>query len=295
MCSPAHCGRVSLLQNLRALSAPETSSKPPSEPGVAIVVLSYDGFELVRESLVSMDSLEYSNRDVLVVDNGSSDATRASVRRKFPDAEVLRSEVNLGVAGGFNVGLRRVLDGQWKYALLMHNDVEPEPSMLRELVDKAESMPGVSAVGPKIHLFWDRERLLSAGGELRVGTVPVKWRGYDEVDKGQYDEDREVDCVASAAMLIRLDAVREIGLFDPQLRFFEDADWCLRSREAGCKVVYCHRAAAWRLAVRWAPDRPARAFEAGRASALLIRRHAALARRVLFFISTAGSMVPAVY
>ena len=256
--------------------------------------MSYDGFELVRESLVSMGSLEYSNCDVLVVDSGSSDATRASVRRKFPEAEVLRSDPNLGVAGGFNVGLRRVLGGEWKYALLMHNDVEPEPSMLRELVEKAESMPEASAVGPKIHLFWDRERLLSAGGELRLGAVPVKWRGYDEVDTGQYDEDREVDCVSSAAMLIRLDAVRKIGLFDPQLRFFEDADWCLRSREAGFRAVYCHRAAAWRLAVRWAPDRPRRAFEAGRASGFLTRRHAALGRRMLFFLTTAAAIVPAV-
>ena len=294
MCSPAHCGQVSLLQNLRALSASKSSSKLPSEPAVAIVVLSHDGFELVRESLVSMGSLEYSNCDVLVVDNGSSDATSASVRRKFPDAEVLRSDANLGVAGGFNVGLRRVLSGEWKYALLMHNDVEPEPSMLRELVDKAESMPEASAVGPKIHLFWDRERLLSAGGELRLGAVPVKWRGYDEVDTGQYDEDCEVDCVTSAAMLIRLDTVRKIGLFDPQLRFFEDADWCLRSRQAGFRVVYCHRAADWRLAVRWAPDRPKRAFEAGRSSALLIRRHAAVGRRVMFFLTTAWMIVPAV-
>ncbi|MCP4204969.1 MAG: glycosyltransferase family 2 protein [bacterium] len=263
------------------------------EPGVAIVVLTYDGFELVRETLKSIGALEYSNVDVLVVDNGSSDSTRSNIRQKFPDAEVLRSEVNLGVAGGFNVGLRWVLNGDWKYALLMHNDVEPEPSMLRELVKKAESEPRAAAVGPKIHLFWDRERLLSAGGLLRVGRVPVKWRGYDAIDRGQYDVDRQVDCVTSAAMLINLEAVWRVGLFDPQLRHFEDADWCLRAREAGFESFYCHRAAAWRLAVRWAPDRPARAVEAGRSAAFLIRRHAALGRRVLFFLTTVGALVPA--
>ncbi len=264
-----------------------------NEPGVAIVVLTYDGFELVRETLKSINALEYSNADVLVVDNGSSDSTRSRVRKKFPNAELLRSEVNLGVAGGFNVGLRRVLNGEWKYALLMHNDVEPESSMLRELVNKAESAPRVAAVGPKIHLFWDRERLLSAGGLLRVGRVPVKWRGYDAIDKGQFDTDREVDCLPSAAMLISLEVVRATGLFDPQLRHFEDADWCLRAREAGFKSLYSHRAAAWRLAVRWAPDRPARAFEAGRSAALLIRRHAALGRKVLFFVITMGAIGPA--
>lgn len=256
-------------------------------------MLTYDGYELVHEALVSIDALEYSNAEVLVVDNGSSDATRASVRKKFPDAELLRSDVNLGIAGGFNVGLRRVLGGTWKYALLMHNDVEPEPSMLRELVEKAEGTPRAGAVGPKIHLFWDRERLLSAGGRLHLGAVPVKWRGYDEIDKGQFDRDQEVDCTSSSAMLVRLDAVREVGLFDPQLRFFEDADWCLRAREKGYRSVYCHRAAAWRLAVRWAPDRPARAFEAGRSSALLIRRHASLPRRAWFFLTSAGATLPA--
>jgi GT2 family glycosyltransferase len=264
-----------------------------NEPEVAIVVLTYDGFELVRETLLSIDALEYSKLDVLVVDNGSSDATRSRVRKKFPNAELLRSEVNLGVAGGFNVGLRRVLSGNWKYALLMHNDVEPEPSMLRELVGKAEAMPEVAAVGPKIHLFWDRERLLSAGGLIRNGRVPVKWRGYDAIDKGQYDEDCEVDCVSSAAMLLRLDALREVGFFDPQLHYLEDADWCLRAREAGFKSIYCYRAAAWRLAVRWAPDRPARAVEAGRSAAFLLRRHATLGRRALFFLTTVGAIGPA--
>lgn len=242
---------------------------------------------------MSIHGLDYSNTDVLVVDNGSSDSTRAAVREKFPDAEVLRSEVNLGVAGGFNVGLRRLLSGRWKYALLMHNDVEPEPSMLRELVAKAETTPQVAAVGPKIHLFWDRERLLSAGGLLHLGAVPIKWRGYDAIDQGQFDEDRGVDCVSSAAMLIRLDAVREIGLFDPQLRFLEDADWCLRARSAGLASVYCHRAAAWRLAVRWAPDRPAKAFEAGRSAALLVRRHGAILRKAVFCLSSAITLFPA--
>lgn len=293
MGSPAHCGGVSLLQNWRPLRTFESNLELGKEPGVAIVVLTYDGFELVRETLLSIGALEYSNVDVLVVDNGSSDSTRSSVRKKFPDAELLRSEVNLGVAGGFNLGLRRVLKGKWKYALLMHNDVEPEPAMLRELVDKAESTPETAAVGPKIHLFWDRERLLSAGGLLRVGRVPVKWRGYDEIDRGQYDVDREVDCVSGAAMLVSLEAVRRIGLFDPQLRHFEDADWCLRAREAGFQSFYCHRAAAWRLAVRWAPDRPARALEAGRSAAFLIRRHAPLGRKAFFFVTTMGALVPA--
>lgn len=247
----------------------------------------------MRESLRSIYDLDYPNVDVLVVDNGSSDSTQAGVRKKFPNAEVLRSDVNLGVAGGFNLGLRRVLSGAWKYALLMHNDVEPEPSMLRELVEKAESTPAAAAIGPKMHLFWDRERLLSAGGVLHLGVIPVKWRGYDAIDKGQFDQDREVDCVSSSAMLIRVEAVRKIGLFDPQLRFFEDADWCLRAGEAGYTSIYCYRAAAWRLAVRWAPDRPARAFQAGRSAAFLVRRHAALARRVMFFLSSAATLVSA--
>lgn len=264
-------------------------------PRVAIIVLTYDAFELVRETLLSISALEYSNVDVLVVDNGSSDKTRSSVRKKFPNAELLRSEADLGIAGGFNAGLRRLLSGDWKYALLMHNNVEPEPSMLRELVQKAESTPRAAAVGPKIHLFWDRERLLSAGGLLCAGRVPVKWRGYDAVDKGQYDEDCEVDCLASAAMLISLEAVRRIGLFDPQLRHFEDADWCLRAREAGFTSIYCHRAAAWRLAVRWAPDRPARAMEAGRSATFLVRRHAMLGRKVVFFATTLVALVPALF
>ncbi len=263
------------------------------QPPVAIVVLTFDGFELAREALLSIASLEYGHRHTMVVDNGSSDTTASELRDRFPNAELLSSEVNLGVAGGFNVGLRRALKGNWKYALLMHNDVEPEPSMLGELVAKAETAESVAAVGPKLHLFWDRERLLSAGGTLQAGRFPVAWRGYDDVDRGQFDLDGEVDCVSSAAMLVNLDVVREVGLLDPQLTHFEDADWCLRARAAGFGTHYCHRAAAWRMAVRQAPDRPARGREAGRSAGLLLRRHASLGRQALFFAAQFGVLAPA--
>lgn len=264
-----------------------------NHPPVAIVVLTYDGFELVREALLSIGSLDYPRRDVIVVDNGSSDTTAREVRRRFPNVELLTCEVNLGLAGGFNAGLRRVLKGDWKYALLMHNDVEPEPSMLREMVAGAESAPACAAVGPKIHLFWDRERLLSAGGSVGRGIYPVRWRGYDEVDRGQFDVDTEVDCVGTAAMLVNLEVVRKVGLLDPQLRHLEDADWCLRARQAGHPSLYCHRAAAWRMAVRTAPDRPRRARDAGRSASFFVRRHAALPSRGFFFAAQAGSLLPA--
>lgn len=264
-----------------------------SEPPVAIVILTYDGFELVREALLSVGSLSYSRYEVMVVDNGSSDTTASKIRERFPSAELLTSEINLGVAGGFNVGLRRVLEGKWKYALLMHNDVEPEPSMLTELVAKAEVETRVAAVSPKMHLFWDRERLLSAGGTLRNGRFPVRWRGYDEVDRGQYDQDCEVDAATGAAMLVSLEAVREVGLLDPQLRHFEDVDWCLRARAAGFASHYSHGAAAWRMAVRRAPDRPARAREAGRSAALLMSRHGSLGRRIVFFAAQVLALAPA--
>ncbi|MFQ5527903.1 MAG: glycosyltransferase family 2 protein [Thermoanaerobaculia bacterium] len=264
-----------------------------SEPPVAIVVLTYDGFQPVREALLSVGSLTYPSYDVIVVDNGSSDTTSLRIRERFPRAELLAGEVKLGVAGGFNVGLRRVVKGEWKYALVMHNDVEPEPSMLSELVATAEARPSVAAVSPKIHLFWDRERLLSAGGLLAGGRFPVRWRGYDEIDRGQYEEDCEVDCGTGAAMLVNVETVREVGLLDPQLRHYEDVDWCVRARAAGYSSYYSHRAAAWRLAVRTAPDRPARAREAGRSAAFLMRRHGSFGRRLLFVLAQVGALAAA--
>ena len=106
--------------------------------------------------------------------------------------------------------------------------------MLSELVRVAESDPSIGCVGPKTYYWADRQRLWSAGGIIRFSESVTRERGMRELDRGQYDRDREVPYVNGCAMLVRRRAHEETGLWDPLYYVgIEDADWCMRMKRQG--------------------------------------------------------------
>ncbi|MCA9573406.1 MAG: glycosyltransferase, partial [Myxococcales bacterium] len=143
-------------------------------PSVAAIVLSYNGRDLTLESLASLTRMTYPDFDLVVVDNGSTDGTREAVGRAFPGVAQVRSEENLGPAGGLNLGIRWALARGYDYLLLLNNDIEADPSLLDELVRVAEADPTIGCVGPKIFYHGERDRLWSAGGVIRFKDVVVK-------------------------------------------------------------------------------------------------------------------------
>ena len=172
------------------------------------------------------------------------------MRAAYPSVRRLRTEVNLGISGGLNLGFRVGIDEGWDYLMPMNNDVEVAPDLLRELVaSAAEANPTIGCIGPKcFYFFGDRNRLWSAGGQLRFRESVTRERGMGELDRGQYDRDGEVDYVNGALMLIRREAMLATGLWDPVYHVsVEDADWCVRMKRAGFRCWYAHRARLWHM------------------------------------------------
>lgn len=263
-----------------------------SDPRVAVIIPTFEGCEVVLASLPSVLDLRYENFDVFVVDGGSEDSTGHAITKEFPQIRVLRAGTHLGVASGFNVGLREVLNGTWKLALLLQQDVEPDPWMLKELVSAAAAKPGCAAVGPKIHDYWDRGRVLTAGGRVSFGLSPVQWLGSDRDDGTLPDQDTVVECLSSAAMLISVEALARVRLMDPQFRHFEDVDWCLRARRQELTCLLAAKAACWRIASNRIPEKPAFAREQGRSAARLVRRHGTRGSRARFLLNTLVALLP---
>jgi GT2 family glycosyltransferase len=245
-------------------------------PRIACVVLNYNGREVTLQALASLARMSYPRFDLLVVDNGSTDGSHAAVAAAFPQVGQVRSERNLGPAGGVNLGLERALAGAYDYVLVLNNDIEVAPDFLTALVAAAEADPGVGCVGPKAYYHSDPERIWSAGGRIRFREAVTAEDGEGELDRGQWDRDREVPYVNGCAMLIRRAALEAAGLWDPT--FFlgvEDADFCMRVRRAGYRCRYAHRARLWHLVSHnLGTYRPPRTFNTGRNTALFARRYA---------------------
>ncbi|MEL7059408.1 MAG: glycosyltransferase family 2 protein [Acidobacteriota bacterium] len=256
------------------MSSPSTTSA--AAPRVVALVLNYNGKDVTLETLASLERLDYQAVDLVMIDNGSTDGSDVAVAAAHPQVVQVRVPDNRGISYGMNFGLRWALERAYDYVLILNNDIEVAPSMLREMVAYAESDPRLGAVGPKAYYFWDRERLWSAGGILRFRESVTRERGDGEIDRGQYDRDSEVDYVNGCAMLVRRAALEATGLWDPTYFLgVEDADWCQRMKRLGWRCGYAHRARLWHMISHsTGVYKPFRTFHTGRSTALFVRRFA---------------------
>ena len=262
-------------------------------PQVLAIVLNYNGREITLSTVASLLALDYPGLGILVVDNGSTDGSDAAIAEAFPSVRRLRTEVNLGISGGLNLGFRVGLDEGWDYLMPMNNDIEVAPDLLRELVAAAGPDRTIGCVGPKcFYFFGDRNRLWSAGGTLRFRESVTRERGMGELDCGQYDCDGEVDYVNGALMLIRREAFLAAGLWDPVYHVsVEDADWCVRMKRAGFRCWYAHRARLWHMVSPTTGGYTAgRTFRTGRSTAIFVRKYAGPAGWAGFLLWTAVAL-----
>ena len=207
----------------------------------AVVVVTYDALPWIEDCLASV-----RGEQVVVVDNGSRDGTVALVRERFPEVRLVESE-NRGLGAGWNVGIRET---ESRYVLLLNADAWLVGDALARLVAFADERPRAAVVGP---------RLLNPDGTLQrsVRGFPTLWRlateyfflrklapgtrALNAFYAGGFDHDevREAEVVMGACMLVRRDAIDEVGPLDEAFFLFsEETDWCYRFRQAGWDVLF---------------------------------------------------------
>jgi GT2 family glycosyltransferase len=212
-----------------------------ADASVAAVVATYNALPWLEHCLESVQDVE-----AVVVDNGSSDDTVEFVRERFPGARVVE-QGNLGLAAAWNRGIEAT---ETSYVLILNADAWLTEGSLSRLVAFAESRPDAAVVGP---------RLLNPDGTLQrsVRGFPTVWRLGTEYlflrklaprsttlnafYAGGFDHDsvREADFVMGACMLVRREAIEQVGPLDEAFFLFsEETDWCYRFHEAGWKVLF---------------------------------------------------------
>lgn len=266
------------------------------QPKVAAIVLNYNGRDLTLRALESVTRLDYPSYDVVVVDNGSTDGSHEAVGEAYPEVARVRVEENQGPAGGYNLGMIWALERGYDYLLILNNDIETTPDLLAELVRVAEEDPTIGCVGPKTYFYSDRRRLASAGGILRFRESVTRERGQGAIDRGQHDRTEEVAYLNGCGLLIRAEAVRAAGLWDPV--FFlsvEDADWCVRAERHGYRCVFAHRAILYHMVSDTTGHyTPAKTFQTGRSTAIFVRRYAR-PHQWLTFLGFLAAALPAAW
>lgn len=216
-------------------------------PKVSVIILNLNNHKDTRDCLKSIQRVQYPNCDVIVVDNGSSDDSFSRLQSEFPDAQMLASKENLGFAGGSNLGIDYALQHGAAYVVLLNNDTVVDPSFLNELVQVAETDPRIGILSPKIFYETDPERIWYAGGDVKYGSGICRHLGLDQLDReGKFSQVKDTEFITGCTMVISSKLLREIGWLDSKLfAYWEDADFCMRAREADYRCVFVPMARVW--------------------------------------------------
>ncbi|HVH66132.1 MAG TPA: glycosyltransferase family 2 protein [Candidatus Acidoferrum sp.] len=212
-----------------------------TQPSVAVVVLNWNGRHHLEACLASLQAQTYAGpRQVVVMDNGSTDGSADFVRSRFPDVRLIRSEENLGFAGGNNYAVARL---DHDVIAFLNNDTRADPRWLEELLVVLTGAPDVAAAAGKI-LSWDGKRIdFVAGGATLTGFGLQL--GWGEM-ASEYDSERDILVPCGGSMVIWREVFDKVGRFDDDyFLFYEDVDlgWRLwlagyRVRSAPKSVVY---------------------------------------------------------
>jgi GT2 family glycosyltransferase len=213
------------------------------EPSVAVVILNWNGISFLKRFLQSVVETNYSNLQVVVGDNASTDGSVDYLTNTFPEVTVIINDKNYGFAEGYNRVLKKVTAD---YFILLNSDVSVPSNWISPVIALMELDPRVAAAQPKIKWFDDQSKFEyagAAGGFLdRYGFPFCRGRIFDvnEVDEGQYNDATEIFWASGAALFVKRKCWEEVGGLDPALfAHMEEIDVCWRLKNLGYRIIFC--------------------------------------------------------
>lgn len=248
---------------------------------ISVVVVTRNRVDELYECLDSIFYQTHLPYEVIVIDNFSDSNLNLQVLKKYPTVKLIRSYINLGGAGGRNLGF---VNSSGDYILFMDDDATADKDLIKELLKGFGKNQKVGIVQPKIYSKENRNKIQGIGHGINLKTGRVYGIGVGEEDGGQYDKDRQVPMVGCTWMVKR-EVFEKIGLYDDDLFIpYEDSDFCLRAEKKDFKIYYIYKAKVWHRGpkktgvpakLQWIGiTTPERAFRVSRNKIIFMKKHA---------------------
>ena len=216
-------------------------------PLVSIISINFNNLEVTAEMLQSLRQISYPNIEIIIVDNASKKESVDSLKDQFPEIILIKSDENLGFAGGNNLG---ILKSKGKYILLLNNDTVVHPGFLEPLVSKCEENQNIGAISPKLYYFDDKQ-LIQWAGSLKMNKITMRGfsRGTHEKEQGKYEVDWKSYYNHGAAMLVPRKVIEKVGLMaEIYFLYYEELDWGEQIRKNGFEIFYVHNSIVYHKA-----------------------------------------------
>lgn len=253
---------------------------------VSIITVNFNHSHVTDELLDSIRNKNgYTNIEIIVVDNGSKENPVPHWQIKYPEATFIRSDINLGFAGGNNLGLS-VATGD--YLFFVNNDTEFTEGLIETLVHTLNSHPRIGVISPKL-LYFDEPSMLQYAGytDMNYFTARNSCIGQFERDMGQYDLlEGPTGFAHGAAMMVTRAAIDKAGpMAENFFLYYEELDWADRIKQKGYEVWVNMKATIFhKESVSVGKKSALKEYYMNRNRILFIRRNAPIFKAICFYV-----------
>ncbi len=201
---------------------------------VSIIILTYNCKNDLPDCLPNIIKQSYPNKEIIVVDNCSTDGTASFIKTNYLEIRVVESDTNLGYPGGNNYG---VTQAKGEYIVIVNPDTIPHNNWLEELIKPLNENPDIAITTSKI-LIYDNNDLINTCGNYSHFTGLDFCRGLSK-DSSNFNIPEELGAFSGCSFAIRREAFENIGGFDADFFLYEeDVDLSWRARLLGYKIMF---------------------------------------------------------
>ena len=204
---------------------------------ISVITVNYNGFDLTCALLESLGSNVSTPLEIIVVDNGSERDEAALIRERYPHVTAIRSEENLGFAGGNNLGVRYA---SGDYFFFLNNDTEILDDNISSLTKAFSGEGRIGIVCPKIR-FWHGDRRIQYAGYTAMKGIALRNHklGYGCKDDGSFDVPGPTEFAHGAAMMVSREAFEDVGpMPECYFLYYEELDWSLMFKLKGWEILF---------------------------------------------------------
>lgn len=252
---------------------------------VSIITVNFNQSFVTEELLSSIRITNtYPNIEIIVVDNGSKTNNVPEWQIKYPNIKFIRSDINLGFAGGNNLGVKAATGN---YLFFVNNDTVFTPQLIDTLAATLDEHPQIGMISPKL-MYFDEPNIIQYAGytPMNYYTCRNHCIGQFEIDNGQYNNITvPTGYIHGAAMMVRREATEKAGLMAENFfLYYEEYDWCDRIKKMGYEIWLDTRAVIYhKESISVGKASGLKEYFMNRNRILFIRRNAPLQARLFFY------------
>lgn len=255
---------------------------------LSIIIVTWNNESDIKFCLESLKQQSFTDFNVILVDNASTDNTVKVAKQTLPQINVIQQDKNYYLCKSNNDGIKFAFEKfNPEFVMVLNPDTFLKEDTIKILFEEINKDEKIAAVGPKI-LFWNNtnEGKINSTGLVYDGFANAYDRGFLEEDKGQYDKTEEVAAVSGACILYRSKALKKAGLYwQPIKMYLDELELAIRIRKKGFKIVYVPKAVIGHSYMKSTSQEKTRKFEKQKAKAFLLiaLRHYKLKSKLAMF------------